>query len=81
MCVCDWKARGGRGYQASLATKLNETIRAYPGKSTSQQSIEHDPKRSMHSKLNPTERLAASVSAKIKDGDVRGAVRLAAVRI
>jgi len=32
----------------------------------------------MHNKLTPMERLAVSVSAKIEDGDVRGAVRLAA---
>ena len=32
----------------------------------------------MHSKLTPMERLSARVSAKIEDGDVKGAVRLAA---
>jgi len=32
----------------------------------------------MHSKLTPIERLAVRVSAKIEDGDVRGAMRLAA---
>jgi hypothetical protein len=72
------KARGGRGHQASLATKLNETIRMYPGRPASQQNIEHGPRRSIHNKLTPMERLAVSVSAKIEDGDVRGAVRLAA---
>jgi len=32
----------------------------------------------MHSKLTPIERLAVRVSAKIEDGDVKGAVQLAA---
>jgi len=32
----------------------------------------------MHSKLSPMERLSARVSAKIEDGDVKGAARLAA---
>jgi len=71
-------ARGGRGHQASLATKLNESIRAYPESYPNQQNGEHKSKRSMHSKLSPMERLSARVSAKIEDGDVKGAVRLAA---
>jgi len=32
----------------------------------------------MHSKLTPIERLAVRVSVNIEDGDVKGAVRLAA---
>ena len=66
--------RGGKRHSASLASKVNMAIASFPAAVSS--SL---PQRQKPSKFRPTsDNLAARVSSKLEDGDVRGAIRLAA---
>ena len=67
--------RGGKRHRSSLATKVNKALSEYL-------SVGHQPQPTPSSKerknaMNDLNKLAARVSAKIEEGDVRGAVRLA----
>jgi hypothetical protein len=82
---CCLKVPGGRGgckHQKALAGKLNEVIHAIPGRPMATIGL-HCTNRvaavhKSYSKQTELERMAARVSEMLKDGDVRGAVRLAA---
>ena len=64
--------RGGRQHKGTLATKVNAAIASFP---SALPTVQPKPK----SKFRPsTDNLAARVSAKLEDGDVRGAIRLVA---
>ena len=63
---------GGYQHKGRLATKVNAAIAGFP---SALPSVQPKPK----SKSRPsTDSLAARVSAKLEDGDVRGAIRLVA---
>jgi hypothetical protein len=64
--------RGGQRHLNSLASKVNAAIASFPGTSLPIQS--QKPLKIRSSTVN----LAARVSSKLEDGDIRGAIRLAA---
>ena len=66
--------RGGKRHLSSLASKVNQAIASFPTMSVSQvQNGMKPPKRRMQSND-----LASRVSGKLEEGDIRGAIRLAA---
>jgi hypothetical protein len=77
--------RGGRKHQKNLAGKINEVIRSFPVRPAAANHIQQcdnrvaaEHKTRNKSKRSEQERMAARVSELLEDGDVRGAVRLAA---
>ena len=64
--------RGGKRHLSSLASKVNAAIANFPAVSTppvqQQKVVKTRP---------PSDNIAARVSAKLEDGDIRGAIRLA----
>jgi hypothetical protein len=71
--------RGGKKFDTSLATKVNKNIAAFPSSfSVDAQSVNSNKRKQMFSQNADSQHLARRVSEKIEDGDVRGAIRLAA---
>src|SRR5208282_779322 len=68
--------RGGKRHRSSLATKVNKSLSEYLSVDHKSQPVPASKDR-QNAKLNDLDKLAARVSAKIEEGDVRGAVRLA----
>lgn len=66
--------RGGKRHLSSLASKVNQAVAGFPA--TTPPPALHQQKLSKH--RTPSNNLAARVSGKIEDGDIRGAIRLAA---
>lgn len=65
--------RGGQRHHNSLASKVNAAIASFPAASPSVQ-----PKKPSRIRPSTNDNLAARVSSKLEDGDIRGAIRLAA---
>ena len=66
--------RGGKRHLSSLTSKVNQAIANFPTVYPPDSAgVRHSPKR----RTKPDD-LAARVSSKIEDGDIRGAIRLAA---
>lgn len=73
--------RGGKKlFDTSLATKVNKNIAAFPSSISIevQSSDSYRQNQKSSHKVDPQQFLARRVSEKIEDGDVRGAIRLAA---
>ena len=66
--------RGGRRHKSSLATRVNKAVSDFP---TVVQSSQGD-RRQKLSASRSTSNFAARVSSKLEEGDVKGAVQLAA---
>ena len=70
--------RGGKNHQSSLTSKFNSALNAYPNRqelaSRSSQSKSKISKR----KTTTAENIASRISEKLEEGDVRGAIRIAA---
>ena len=66
--------RGGKRHHQSLTTKVNNTLNAYPNISPRIQSIQQPIRR----RVGIVYKFASRISEKLEDGDVRGAIRLAA---
>ena len=69
--------RGGKRHLSSLASKVNKALEAFPTNTRQPDSKTGAQVRKQNSKYN----LAARVSEKLEDGDVRGAIRLQLVTI
>jgi len=70
--------RGGKRHLASLASKINAAVASFPVSTPSTPTpVLHKVKPSK-SRLHSLDNLAARVSSKLEDGDIRGAIRLAA---
>jgi hypothetical protein len=75
LCVV-WRPgqRGGKRHLSSLSLKVNKAIASFPGVIS--------PVAASHRKVNkprqPSDNLAARVSSKLQDRDIRCAIRLAA---
>ena len=67
--------RGGKRNLNSLASKINAAIASFPD--VSEQVTSHQQKKSK-SRPSSDFNLASRVSSKLEDGDIRGAIRLAA---
>jgi hypothetical protein len=67
--------RGGKRHLSSLASKVNQAIASFSNP-TSSAAMHHQRKPSKCRRQSSD--LAARVSCKIEDGDIRGAIRLAA---
>jgi hypothetical protein len=76
MCFSAPGDRGGKKRQSSLTSKVNSVLKEYPNvKSEPATVVAFRGQRKQRSAVNV---LSARVSAKIEDGDIRGAIRLAA---
>jgi hypothetical protein len=72
-------SRGGKKLDTSLATKVNKNIAAFPSSfSVEAQSVDSSRQKQKFSENADPQHIARRVSEKIEDGDVRGAIRLAA---
>jgi hypothetical protein len=69
--------RGGKRHNRSLATRVNHALSDFTSTSSCRSQPTVTIKKKLRLKLNDDFNLAARVSAKIEEGDVRGAVRLA----
>lgn len=69
--------RGGKRHNTTLATKVNNALDEFMSLGYRQQHQAADRRKKIKSDLKVGDDLAARVSAKIEEGDVRGAVRLA----
>jgi hypothetical protein len=69
--------RGGKRHNRSLATRVNHALSDFTSTSSCRSQPTVTFKKKSRLKLNDDFDLAARVSAKIEEGDVRGAVRLA----
>ena len=67
-------ARGGKRHISSLASKVNKALDAYLSTTQSPQPVHQSNTR----RASTTDNIAARISEKLDDGDVRGAIRLAA---
>jgi len=77
--------RGGKRHRSSLATKVNKLLAEYSSgfhhqssSQPTQSSKQHRRPRRLTTAHVDVQQLAARVSAKIEEGDVRGAIKLAA---
>jgi hypothetical protein len=70
--------RGGKGHSRSLATKVNQALSEFTSSNDCHPRLtETRPiRKNARKKINNDFNIAARVSAKIEEGDVRGAVRL-----
>jgi len=68
--------RGGKRHLSSLASKVNQAIARFVNPSSSAATMHHQ--KPFSCRRPPINDLAARVSCKIEDGDIRGAIRLAA---
>jgi hypothetical protein len=66
--------RAGKRHQQSLTAKVNIALNAYPNISQRPQSNQQPRRR----RVGNADNIAARISEKLEDGDVRGAIRLAA---
>ena len=67
--------RGGKRHRSSLASKVNHSLANFESNDGSQQITQ--PPSKIFNRRSEDLKLAARVSAKIEEGDIRGAVRLA----
>lgn len=65
--------RGGQRHHNSLASKVNAAIASFPASSV---PVQHP--KPFKSRQSSESNLASRVSSKLEDGDIRGAIRLAA---
>lgn len=77
-CLCVPNQRGGK--TKNLATKINKQLNAFPSTVAECESFENSRTRKSKSSKNVDSfiQLARRVSEKIEDGDIRGAIKLAA---
>jgi len=73
-CLCVPGQRGGKRHLSSLASKVNKAIASFPAVSLPLSTTQHKTTK----QRRPLDNLAARVSGKLEDGDIRGAIRLAA---
>jgi Reverse transcriptase (RNA-dependent DNA polymerase) len=75
VCMAVPGQRGGKRHQPSLGSKMIRTINEYPSEVPANPSSHST---NLHHRGQPSgSNLAARISSKLEDGDVRGAVRLA----
>jgi len=75
-CFAVQGGRGGKRHVSSLATKVNKALDMYTSAHQPMTSLRHsDKKRSRRADAEAN--IAARVTEKLEDGDVRGAIRLA----
>ena len=67
--------RGGKRHLPSLTSKVNQAIARFPIEKSSECTVRETDRK--HRK-QPSDNLAARVSSKLEDSDIRGAIRLAA---
>jgi len=75
-CLAVPGGRGGKHHQSNLTSKVNTALNAYPDRpvSCSSQLNKQFSKRS----ATTTDNIASRISEKLEEGDVRGAIRIAA---
>jgi hypothetical protein len=78
-CCFGVRERGGKKHRSSLATKVNKSMSDFPIVAPAVRQVKPINANKKKSKLlNVISNLAARVSAKLEEGDIRGAVRMAA---
>ena len=70
--------RGGKRFLSSLATKVNQAIASFPAVSYSAPLTATQSRKQSSTRRSSCNELAARVSSKLEEGDIRGAIRLAA---
>lgn len=81
VCFAVPDRRGGKRHQSSLPSRLNAAIATFPTQLNADRQLQPSSQvRRCHSttKNRQTDNLAVRVSAKLEDGDICGAIRLAA---
>lgn len=77
VCMAVPGQRGGRRHQPSVGSKMIRTMNQFPTELPSVESLKRTPTMS-NAQRKPSNNIAARVFSKLEDGDVRGAVRIAA---